>query len=509
MKILNLSLPFCIDYISIIFLATLLKIVGSVYLFGYYYLREDKYVFRFLKILTLFALSMIVLILCPHIIFVLLGYDGLGVIRFVLVVYYGRTQRWFSGLKTFLINRIGDGFFILGVMYLLKGGKIFIVQKSYISVWLFIILMVGWFTKSAQYPFSRWLPAAMAAPTPVSALVHSSTLVTAGVYLLIRLSSNLYVWISNICVVFGLITLFLASFRAIVEWDSKKIVAYSTLRQLGLMVYRYGKGLFYLCFFHLIRHAIFKALMFIVVGYLILKNSHFQDLRYLKNLLYNNIFLFIVLLLSVLSLRGFPFLIGFYSKDLILENYYYLKLLIHRLFILRLLLTSLYSGRLVLYLVYSKKKKPLSNNKKFWVIMSVALLVIFILVFGNYETLKNINIRFVTFKVKMLVLFIIMVGFFLVIKNFSKIKNMVYSWILTNISFLKVINSYAYVKYLTQVGKYFNLYLDHGLNLVLPRTLNLNNQRLIIFKKILKFSKLNVYYWLLIIIICFFRGLLL
>jgi len=161
----------------------------------------------------------------------------------------------------------------------------------------------------------------MAAPTPVSALVHSSTLVTAGIYLLIRFEVFVFLaGFSIYLVIVGIMTLLVARFSACVEWDSKKIIAFSTLRQLGLMLFSFGKGLSALCFFHLINHAIFKALMFIVIGYFILKKFHFQDLRFLKNISKENSLFLIILLSRILSLRGFPFMVGFYSKDLILER---------------------------------------------------------------------------------------------------------------------------------------------------------------------------------------------
>lgn len=180
----------------------------------------------------------------------------------------------------------------------------------------------------------------MAAPTPVSALVHSSTLVTARMYILIRVGEYMSEFIFGFSLIIGLLTLFIARFRAVVEWDSKKIIAFSTLSQLGLMMFSFGSGLIGFCFFHLIRHAIFKALMFIVVGYLIYNNYHFQDLRHLNNLGTVKYFLFFVLLRRILSLSGFPFLVGFYSKDIIIDRYFFSNLLICGLFLLRLVLTS-------------------------------------------------------------------------------------------------------------------------------------------------------------------------
>lgn len=183
-------------------------------------------------------------------------------------------------------------------------------------------MVVAALTKSAQFPFCRWLPLAMAAPTPVSALVHSSTLVTAGVFLLVRFfpvfSSNVSLcgWLFAV----GRLTSLLAGVAAFVELDFKKVVAYSTLRQLGVMMVRLGLGLWRLAFFHLLAHAIFKALLFLCVGVLIARHGHGQDLRSIGNLVKGMPIIQAGIVLARGALCGVPFLSGFYSKDAILER---------------------------------------------------------------------------------------------------------------------------------------------------------------------------------------------
>ena len=182
------------------------------------------------------------------------------------------------------------------------------------------VLCLGLVTKSAQFPFCSWLPAAMAAPTPVSALVHSSTLVTAGIYLLFRLK-KMFSWEIKLTLgIIGLYTLLVARFSACFEWDLKKIIAFSTLSQLGLMCVSLSLGLSLLAFFHLLTHAVFKALLFIRAGFFIGQLSHFQDLRTLGKTKGFNPLVDFSLVLSILALRGFPFLAGFFSKDIILES---------------------------------------------------------------------------------------------------------------------------------------------------------------------------------------------
>jgi NADH-ubiquinone oxidoreductase chain 5 len=189
------------------------------------------------------------------------------VTRVLLILYYNSSIAWFSGIKTYLINRLGDGFLILSVVCLLNQGhwRIKSLDKK-IGFVLVILLTIGLFTKRAQYPFCSWLPAAMAAPTPVSALVHSSTLVTAGVYVFFRIAPSVGSEIIRFVLVVRIYTMFIASLKACFEKDLKKVIALSTLRQLGLMCFSMGCGLFYLGLFHLFTHAVFKALLFIRVG---------------------------------------------------------------------------------------------------------------------------------------------------------------------------------------------------------------------------------------------------
>jgi len=213
------------------------------------------------------------------------------------------------------------------------------------------IIALGAFTKRAQIPFSAWLPAAMAAPTPVSALVHSSTLVTAGVYLLFRFHAILRTSAALIALLrFGVLTITMAGLTAINEIDIKKIVALSTLSQLGLIVSTLGLGLRKMAFFHLLSHAYFKAILFMAVGNMIHCRNSYQDIRQAGNL--REVIPLRVTLFNLANLRlcGFPFLSGFYSKDLILE-----RVLINSrrgalffLFFFATLLTAAYSARLTL-----------------------------------------------------------------------------------------------------------------------------------------------------------------
>jgi len=239
------------------------------------------------------------------------------------VIYYQNPKSLAGGILTALTNRIGDVIILLSISLILTQGDWLIlnISSNVYSNYLVLLLTLAAITKRAQLPFSRWLPAAIAAPTPVSALVHSSTLVTAGVFLLVRffpflsLSPLFYpaLLFSATC------TLTIAGIAAIAESDTKKIIALSTLRQLGVIIISLALGLPDLTFFHLLTHAIFKALLFIRAGSLLHLINHTQDLRSFGNLSLQLPLISSTILISNLALSGFPFLAGFYSKDQILE----------------------------------------------------------------------------------------------------------------------------------------------------------------------------------------------
>lgn len=254
---------------------------------------------------------------------------------------------------TVFTNRLGDVGLILSIGLLMSNGHwgISIIEGASLCICLFI--MLGALTKSAQYPFSSWLPLAMAAPTPVSALVHSSTLVTAGVYLLIRFFPVMIVYREAIFIITltRSLTMVLAGLAAFVEIDFKKIIAYSTLRQLGVIMLALGLGRPILSFFHLLSHAIFKALIFICAGTYIFYHIHAQDLRIMGNITGCLPVTQLGFIISNLALCGFPFLSGFYSKDPVYE----LRVNERRNFIVTffiifgLLITAIYSIRSIAY----------------------------------------------------------------------------------------------------------------------------------------------------------------
>nr|WFF50433.1 NADH dehydrogenase subunit 5 [Unio pictorum] len=318
------SLPIIIDYISLIFSCFVCLISGSVSLFSVSYMDGEIFMRRFMLLIMAFVGSMNLLIFIPSLITILLGWDGLGIVSFALVIYYQNKKSLAAGMLTVLANRIGDALLILSICLLVNWGEWCIGYGMIGSFSLLIcfLVVVGAMTKSAQIPFSAWLPAAMAAPTPVSALVHSSTLVTAGVYLVIRFYSTLVEMgeVMGFLSKVGALTLLMAGLSACFEVDLKKIIALSTLSQLGLMMFTVGVGFPIIAVFHLFTHALFKALLFLCAGSIIHSTMDTQDGRILGGLNYLLPFSSSCLVLSSVALCGMPFLSGFYSKDLILEG---------------------------------------------------------------------------------------------------------------------------------------------------------------------------------------------
>jgi len=347
-----------LDPLGIIFSITVLFISANVLSFSHIYISQEKYQDRFTILVLLFILSMNLLIFLPHFIILLLGWDGLGIVSFILVIYYQNSKSLGAGIITALTNRIGDVMLLLAIAWTLNQGHWLItnIWDSPILKYQVLAIIVAAITKRAQIPFSRWLPAAIAAPTPVSALVHSSTLVTAGVFLIIRFYNFLHSlpYFNSIILFIAVSTIFIAGLSATTECDIKKIIALSTLSQLGIIITRIGLNAPNLAYFHIVTHALFKALLFICAGAFINEHLHTQDLRWMGNLFYQIPTASACITLANLALCGFPFIAGFYSKDLIMETSININ---HNLFIVivaffSLGLTSFYSVRFRLIVLW-------------------------------------------------------------------------------------------------------------------------------------------------------------
>uniref|UniRef100_UPI0030E1807E NADH dehydrogenase subunit 5 n=1 Tax=Ernothrips longitudinalis TaxID=3045428 RepID=UPI0030E1807E len=382
------SFPMYFDFISCMFLGMVLMISGSIIFYSGFYMENEIYKSRFFYLMFLFVVSMIFLILCPNFFCMLLGWDGLGLISYCLVIYYQNTKSYSSGMITALTNRVGD-VFILGsiALFFSMGSWTYINFTFSDNLFLFsLFFFIASLTKSAQIPFSAWLPAAMAAPTPVSSLVHSSTLVTAGVYILIRFSFFLSDDLKFFLMYISLLTMVMSGISGLFEFDLKKIIALSTLSQLGFMMTTVSLGYSNLAFFHLITHASFKALLFMCAGLFIHYFNDNQDIRGFG--LMNNNFSFSLGMFNVanLSLCGFPFLSGFFSKDLILELFLLKGVggIFFFLLFLGTFMTVFYTFRLIFFLTFKNLFfLPLeSNNKALKIEFSMMLLFVFSVFLG-------------------------------------------------------------------------------------------------------------------------------
>lgn len=318
------TITLIIDSTSILYSAVVILISANVLRFSTIYIADDKFINRFTILVLAFIISINFLIYIPHLIVLLLGWDGLGITSFILVIYYQNPKSLRAGLVTAITNRIGDVAILLSIGWTLSQGHWNIIHISTDRVNRILqirIITLAAITKRAQIPFSRWLPAAIAAPTPVSALVHSSTLVTAGVFLLIRFYPFIRsIYIFNQFMLFVAVsTIIIAGIRATTECDIKKIIALSTLRQLGIIITRIGLGFPQLAFIHIVIHALFKALLFICAGNIIRAHSHAQDLRWIGRALISIPITSTCIITANMALCGFPFISGFYSKDIIIE----------------------------------------------------------------------------------------------------------------------------------------------------------------------------------------------
>nr|QVL27575.1 NADH dehydrogenase subunit 5 [Paraphelliactis xishaensis] len=357
--------------------ATMLLVVTSVstlvHIFSTAYMDGDPHVPRFMSYLSLFTFFMILLVTSDNYPQLFIGWEGVGLCSYLLINFWlTRIEANKAAIKAMLVNRVGDIGFILAMLAIwdqfgcLDFASVFNIVALYPSentTLICLFLFIGAVGKSAQLGLHTWLPDAMEGPTPVSALIHAATMVTAGVFLLIRSSPLLEQAPTALMVVtiVGSLTAFMAATVGLVQNDLKKVIAYSTCSQLGYMVMACGLSQYSISLFHLMNHAFFKALLFLSAGSVIHALADEQDMRKMGGLIISIPFTYTMMVIGSLSLMGFPYLTGFYSKDLILElayDQYYLAFA-HWLGVFSALLTAAYSLRLI-YLTFISN----TNSKK-------------------------------------------------------------------------------------------------------------------------------------------------
>ena len=371
----SLHINFRLDIYAITFTSIALFITWSILEFSLYYMASDPYIENFCRLLAIFLLAMITIISSNNLFQIFIGWEGVGFLSFLLIGWwFTRAKANSSALQAIIYNRLGDIGILIAAALLLINSSSFSLDTLYISsqhqittntsllLWAFLLAAAG---KSAQFGLHPWLPAAMEGPTPVSALLHSSTMVVAGVFLLIRVSPLIA---SNPplqqgALILGSITALFASSCATTQHDLKKIVAFSTTRQLGLMTFAIGLNLPLLAFFHMCTHGFFKAMLFLCSGSIIHNTSNEQDLRKMGGLSKMLPTTRACLTIGRLALFGTPFLAGFYSKDLILESASasFTGLLTLSFAILATGLTAAYRARIILALNVSTATQPISS----------------------------------------------------------------------------------------------------------------------------------------------------
>ena len=365
------NIGYLIDQMSSVMIFVVCSISFFVHIYSTGYMTFDKDYSRFFSYISFFTFAMLLLVMSDNFIQMFIGWEGVGLASYLLIgFWHSKASAISANLKAFLVNRIGDLFFIIGVVI------IFSIFNSFNFSVIFneinylkdpndlanlelacLFLFIGAMAKSAQIPLHIWLPDSMEGPTPISALIHAATMVTAGIFLIIRLSPiyEVSTYTMDTILIIGAITSLLLGIVGIYQNDIKKVIAYSTISQLGYMICILGAGFYAASFFHLFTHAFFKALLFLSAGAVIISMHHEQDIRKMGNLRAYLPITYKCFLIGTLCLVGFPLTSGFFSKDLILISLYnddnFLSLFSYVVLVIGTFVTSMYSFRL-LFLVF-------------------------------------------------------------------------------------------------------------------------------------------------------------
>jgi len=403
-----------IDPLSSIMLIVITSVSALVHIYSIGYMSHDPHKPRFMSYLSLFTFSMLALVVSDNFLQLFFGWEGVGLCSYLLIgFWYKKESANTAAIKAFIVNRIGDFglaiaifliFYYMGTINFnevfelvpkFKNEKInFIFFEANLITLICLFLFIGAMGKSAQFLLHTWLPDAMEGPTPVSALIHAATMVTAGVFLVVRCSYLFeYSQIAlNVVAIVGMVTAVFAASVALVQNDIKKIIAYSTCSQLGYMFFAAGVGAYHVAMFHLFTHAFFKALLFLGSGSVIHAFKDEQDIRNMGGVWKKIPYTYVLMLIGTLALTGFPFLSGFYSKDAIIEFAFFKQSSIGNyaatIGILTAFLTAIYSWRLffkTFHGTYNNKNLPIEKTHESPFIMLVPLFLLSVgAIFAGY-----------------------------------------------------------------------------------------------------------------------------
>jgi len=376
---LNIAWAFNFDALTVSMLIPVLIVSSVVHIYSIGYMSHDPHNQRFFSYLSLFTFMMIVLVTANNFLLMFVGWEGVGICSYLLVSFwFTRIAANQSSMAAFLANRVGDCFLTIGMFAILWSFgnvdyyTVFSLAPYYnenIVIIIGICLLIGAMAKSSQVGLHVWLPMAMEGPTPVSALIHAATMVTAGVYLLMRVSP-LIEYSSTVlilCLWVGAITTVFSSLIGLFQQDIKKVIAYSTMSQLGMMVIAIGLSSYNIALFHLVNHAFYKGLLFLGAGSVIHAVADNQDFRKYGGLISYLPLTYSVMLIASMSLVAIPFMTGFYSKDFILESaygqYHLSSIIVYFIATIGAIFTTLYSVK-ILYLTFlSNPNGPIVNYK--------------------------------------------------------------------------------------------------------------------------------------------------
>jgi len=403
---LNVKWAFNFDSLTVSMLIPVLIVSSLVHVYSIGYMSHDPHNQRFFSYLSLFTFMMIILVTADNFLLMFVGWEGVGVCSYLLVSFwFTRIAANQSSISAFLTNRVGDCFLTIGMFAILWSfgnldyTTVFSLAPYYSENVIIIIgvcLLIGAMAKSSQVGLHVWLPMAMEGPTPVSALIHAATMVTAGVYLLMRVSPIIEYssTVLLLCLWVGAITTVFSSLIGLFQQDIKKVIAYSTMSQLGMMVIAVGLSSYNIALFHLVNHAFYKGLLFLGAGAVIHAVSDNQDFRKYGGLISYLPLSYSVMLIASLSLVAFPFMTGFYSKDFILESafgkYYISSIIVYFIATIGAMFTTLYSVK-VLYLTFltnpngsivNYKQANAAHEGDIFMSLPLIILAIFSIFFG-------------------------------------------------------------------------------------------------------------------------------
>jgi NADH-quinone oxidoreductase subunit L len=381
---LKMEIGFMVDGLTAMMMCVVTFVSLMVHIYTMGYMEEDAGYNRFFAYISLFTFSMLMLVMSNNLLQLFFGWEAVGLVSYLLIgFWYNKPTAIFANMKAFLVNRVGDFGFILGIGLIvahtgsLNYTEIF-AQASALSAigfanpfggadWLLvtvicICLFIGAMGKSAQFPLHVWLPDSMEGPTPISALIHAATMVTAGIFMVSRMSPlfELSDTALNFIMVIGAITALFMGFLGVIQNDIKRVIAYSTLSQLGYMTVALGASAYSVALFHLMTHAFFKALLFLAAGSVIMGLHHNQDIRWMGAVRKYMPITWLTFLLGTLALIGTPFFSGFYSKDSIIEAVHFSSLpaagFAYFAVLAGVFVTSFYSFRLYFLVFHGKER---------------------------------------------------------------------------------------------------------------------------------------------------------